>query len=85
MKKASHEPLADGDFDHDSDIASTASIPILNHGSMSNDDLPNSIAMKHDDATDFSSVILSDETKSLVFSFTQICIMRLQIWIPNHF
>ncbi|PON39961.1 Glycogen synthase [Parasponia andersonii] len=63
LKKASHEPLTNGDFDPDSDSASTASVPILNQESMSKDEVPNSITTKHDDAKDLSDILLLNQAR----------------------
>ncbi|PON74029.1 Glycogen synthase [Trema orientale] len=63
LKKASHEPLTNGDFDPNSDSASTASVPILNQESMSKDEVPNSITTEHDDAKDLSDVLLLNQAR----------------------
>ncbi|KAF4360135.1 hypothetical protein F8388_000004 [Cannabis sativa] len=63
-KKASHEPLISGDSDLDADIASTASSPVLNQESISNDSVPDSIARKNGDAKELNSVNVTNETKS---------------------
>lgn len=79
MKKAAQEPLTNGSFEPDSETPSTPSSPILNPESMSNNDVPNSTDMERDDAKDLSSLVLSGDAKSLVFSFTMNYIQCDQI------
>lgn len=100
MKKASHEQsLTNGDLqpnndvDADSETAPAVNVPILNQESISTDAVHTSIAVEHKNAKDLSGLVLSDETKSLVFFFPnsnelEICIQdRLECFFPykNYF
>lgn len=79
LKKASHEQsLTNGDSqpnsdeDSDSEIASVGNVPILNQESISSDVVHTGIVVEDNNAKDLSGLIVSDETKSLVFSFPDV-------------
>lgn len=87
MKKPSHEQsLTNGDLqpnndeDPDSETASVGSVPNLNQ-EISSDSVHTSIAVEHKNAKDLSGLIVSDETKSLVFFYPNS--YELEIWSQN--
>lgn len=96
LKKASHEQSStngdlqpNNDVDTDSETAPAVSVPILNQESISTDAVHTSIAVEYKNAKDLSGLVLSDETKSLVFFFPnsnelEICIQdRLECFFRD--
>lgn len=76
LKKASSEQsLTNGDFQPNSDEDSNSKIasvdPILNQENISND-VHTGIVVDDNNPKDLSGLIVSDETKSLVFSFPNL-------------
>ena len=95
LKKASHEqPPTNEDFqlkgdeESESENASIINVPILSQELKSNDDVDTSIALEHTSAKELSSPTITNEEKSLVWSFTKTCTTKsiICVWtIPIFF
>ena len=95
LKKASHEqPPTNEDFqpkgdeESESENASIINVPILSQELKSNDDVDTSIALEHTNAKELSSPTITNEEKSLVWSFTKTCTTKsiICVWtIPLYF